>query len=72
MIMSEQETLSPKEIADVLGQIAEKKGAANIREQLFLAILAGVYIGFGAVVATMVASLLAVRLQPATALRGNR
>ncbi|MCD6364732.1 MAG: formate/nitrite transporter family protein [Planctomycetes bacterium] len=54
--MNGRDMLSPKEIADVLATIAEVKGAADIRQQLFLAILAGVYIGFGAVAATIVTS----------------
>lgn len=48
--------LSPKEISDTLSQFAERKAAATIQEQFFLAVLAGIYIGFGAVVYTVVTS----------------
>ncbi len=54
--MSAEQLLPPKGIADSLSCIAERKAAANVWEQLFLAILAGIYIGFGAVVATKVTS----------------
>jgi len=40
--------LSPKEISDKLVKIGIKKTEANIFEFLFLGILAGIYIGFGA------------------------
>jgi formate/nitrite transporter len=54
--MSETESLSPRQIADTLSSLAEKKAAATVQEQFFLAILAGMYIGFGAIVATVVSS----------------
>jgi len=54
--MDRNETLSPKEIADALGQVATVKGSARIRDQFFLAILAGIYIGFGGIVSIMVTS----------------
>jgi len=54
--MSEQQPLSPQEIAQALGGMAEKKVSATVQEQFFLAVLAGIYIGFGAVVATAVTS----------------
>jgi len=54
--MSEQQALSPKGIADALGGIAERKAAATVHEQFFLAMLAGIYIGIGGIVATVVTS----------------
>ena len=48
--------LSPDEVIDTLTALAEKKSSATIREQFFLAMLAGIYIGFGAIVATVVSS----------------
>ena len=54
--MSETQALSPKEISESLARIAERKASATIQEQFFLAVLAGIYIGFGAVVATVVTS----------------
>jgi formate/nitrite transporter len=48
--------LSPREVSDALSSLAEKKATATVREQFFLAILAGIYIGFGAIVATVVSS----------------
>jgi len=54
--MSNGQALTPREIADTLGAIAERKASATVQEQFFLAVLAGIYIGFGAVVATVVTS----------------
>jgi len=54
--MTNRQTLSPREISEALAGIAEKKAAATIQEQFFLAVLAGVYIGFGAALATVVTS----------------
>ena len=54
--MSETQALSPKEIAEALTGIAERKASATVQEQFFLAVLAGIYIGLGAVVATVVTS----------------
>ena len=54
--MSEILALSPKEVGESLSGIAEKKCSSTIQEQFFLAVLAGIYIGFGAVVATTVLS----------------
>jgi len=48
--------LSPQEVSDALSTLAEKKASATVQEQFFLAILAGMYIGFGAIVATVVSS----------------
>jgi len=48
--------LSQREVSDALSSLAEKKANATVREQFFLAILAGIYIGFGAIVATVVSS----------------
>lgn len=48
--------LSPHEVSDALSGLAEKKASATVREQFFLAVLAGMYIGFGAIVATVVSS----------------
>lgn len=48
--------LAPREISSALGSLAEKKAAATVREQFFLAILAGIYIGFGAIASTVVSS----------------
>ena len=48
--------LSPDEVTDTLSALAEKKSSATVREQFFLAMLAGIYIGFGAIVATVVSS----------------
>jgi formate/nitrite transporter len=39
-----------------LSELAEKKASATVREQFFLAMLAGIYIGFGAIVSTVVSS----------------
>lgn len=52
--MSDDQILSPRQISETLGAIAEKKAAATVQEQFFLAVLAGIYIGFGAVVSTVV------------------
>ena len=54
--MGDGRALSPREIGETLGAIAEKKASATVQEQFFLAVLAGIYIGFGAVVATVVTS----------------
>lgn len=54
--MTDNHVLSPKEISQSLGVIAEKKAFATIQEQFFLAVLAGIYIGFGAIVSTVVTS----------------
>lgn len=55
--MSEtNEMLSAHELYNTVSSLAEKKAAATIQEQLFLAILAGIYIGFGAIAATVVTS----------------
>jgi len=48
--------LSPIEVSDALSELAEKKASATVREQFFLAVLAGMYIGFGAIVSTVVSS----------------
>jgi formate/nitrite transporter len=50
------EMLSANELYDTVSALAEKKAAATIQEQFFLAILAGIYIGFGAIAATVVTS----------------
>lgn len=54
--MSNEHALAPGEIAKALGEIAERKTSATIQEQFFMAVLAGLYIGFGGVVATTVTS----------------
>lgn len=54
--MSETNDISPHQVADMLSASAQKKSTATIQEQFFLAILAGVYIGFGAIAATVVTS----------------
>jgi formate/nitrite transporter len=54
--MSDAQALSPREVGEALGAIAERKASATIQEQFFLAVLAGIYIAFGAVVATVVTS----------------
>jgi formate/nitrite transporter len=51
---AERQTLTPREISESLRQAAERKAGAGVIEQFFLAVLAGFYIGFGAVAATMV------------------
>ena len=48
--------LSPHEVSDALSVLAEKKAAAAVPEQFFLAMLAGIYIGLGAIAATVVTS----------------
>lgn len=54
--MSETNDISPHQVADMLSALAQKKSTATVQEQFFLAILAGVYIGFGAIAATVVTS----------------
>jgi formate/nitrite transporter len=54
--VSNNQALSPREIREALDAIAEKKASATMQQQFFLAVLAGIYIGFGAVVATVVTS----------------
>jgi len=54
--MDQEQTLSPKQLGAALSAVAEKKASATIQEQFFLAVLAGLYIGFGAIVATAVTS----------------
>lgn len=54
--MNDGRMISPRQISESLGGIAEQKATATVREQFFLAILAGIYIGFGAVVSTAVTS----------------
>lgn len=54
--MDQKLMLSPKEIAAALSDVAEVKAAATLREQFFLAVLAGLYIGFGSIVCTAVTS----------------
>ena len=54
--MAESSVLTPKEVSEALSAIAERKAAASVWEQFFLAVLAGIYIGFGAIVATVVTS----------------
>ncbi len=46
--------LSPKEIADTVVEASKKKASLNFIQLLLLGILAGVYIGFGAELYTMV------------------
>ena len=54
--MSGTSGVSPHRVADTLSALAEKKSSATVREQFFLAMLAGMYIGFGAIAATVVSS----------------
>jgi formate transporter len=54
--MSTKLMLSPKEIAAALSDVAEVKARATLREQFFLAVLAGMYIGFGSMVCTAATS----------------
>jgi formate/nitrite transporter len=48
--------LSPKETSAALSDVAQVKARATLREQFFLAVLAGMYIGFGSIVCTAVTS----------------
>jgi formate/nitrite transporter len=56
MFMSEGSILSPVEISKALRDIGEKKAAAKLFELLIFGVLAGMYIAFGANVATAVLS----------------
>lgn len=47
---------SPLEISKVLDAVVEKKSRESVGEMIFLGMLAGIYIGFGAVAATTVSA----------------
>ena len=54
--MGLKQMLSPRQTASALADVAEVKARATLREQFFLAVLAGMYIGFGSIVCTAVTS----------------